>query len=121
MKTLKSVLSYFTVILAAASPDSFAAQTYKVTASLSHSGQVFGSPVVVVESGTPVEIAVTGENAYKLKLTVSPRAADKLKVAATLESLYGSISPVVVLRSGQTASVSSSGITIRLTVEEYGS
>ena len=121
MKAFKFVFSCFAATLVAASSDGFAAQTYKVTASLSNSGQVFGSPTVVVQSGTPAEIAVTGENAYKLKVTVSPAGADKLKVAATLESQYGSISPVVVVRSGQPASVSSNGLTILLTAQEYGS
>ena len=122
MKAFKFVFSCFAATLVAASSDGIAAQTYKVTASLSsNSGQVFGSPTVVVQSGTPAEIAVTGENAYKLKVTVSPAGADKLKVAATLESQYGSISPVVVVRSGQPASVSSNGLTILLTAQEYGS
>jgi len=109
------------VSLALASSDGVAAQTYKVSASLSHSGQIFGSPVVVVQSDTPADIAVTGANAYKLKLTVSPAGADTLKVAAALESQYGSISPVVVVHSGQPASVSVSGITILLTAQEFGS
>ena len=121
MKAFKVLLSCFAATLVAASSDGFAAQTYKVTASLSNSGQVFGSPTVVVQSGTQAEIAVTGENAYKLKLTVSPAGADKLKVAATLESQYGSISPVIVVRTGQPASVSSNGVTILLTAQEYGS
>ena len=121
MKAFKFVFSCFAATLVAASSDGIAAQTYKVTASLSNSGQVFGSPTVVVQSGTPAEIAVTGENAYKLKLTVSPAGADKLKVAAILESQYGSISPVVVVRSGRPASVSSNGITILLTAQEYDS
>ena len=121
MKAFKSVLPCIAVILAAASSSAIATQAYKVTASLSHSGQVFGSPVVVVQSDTPADIAVTGADAYKLKLTVSPGGADKLKVAATLESQYGSISPVVVVRSGQPASVSSNGLTILLTAQEYGS
>jgi len=117
----KLILRCLAVTFVVASSDALAAQTYKVTASLSNSGQVFGSPTVVVQSGTPAEIAVTGENAYNLKLTVSPAGADKLKVAATLESRYGSMSPVVVVRSGQPASVSSNGITILLTAQEYGS
>ena len=121
MKTFKSVFSCFAVILAAASSNAIAAQAYKVTASLSHSGQVFGSPVVVVQSDTPADVAVTGPDAYKLKLTVSPAGADKLKVAATLESQYGSISPVVVVRPGQPASVSSNGVTMLLMVEQHGS
>lgn len=118
MKTFKSVLPCIAVILAAVSSNAIATQAYKVTASLSHSGQVFGSPVVVVQSGTPADIAVTGPDTYKLKLTVSPAGADKLKVAAILESQFGSMSPVVVVRSGQPATVSSNGVTILLMVEQ---
>ena len=117
----KTLLSCLSVSLAVVSSDGVAAQTYKVSASLSHSGQVFGSPIVVVQSDTPADIAVTGANAYKLRLTVSPAGADRLKVAAALESQYGSISPVVVVHSGQPASVSVNGIAILLTAEEFGS
>ncbi len=98
-----------------------AAETYTVSASLLHNGKQFGAPTLVVEPNTPASMEVTGPSGYKLSLTVSELASDKIKVAATLDSSFGKMAPVVVVHPGQPATVALGELEFGLTVQRTGS
>ena len=104
-----------------ASFNCLAADTYRVTANLSHNGKSFGEPVAVVNADTPASVEVSGPNGYKLGFTVTDLAKDEIKVAATLDSPYGTISPVVVVRPGQPGTVTVGDLELTLTVHRIGS
>ncbi len=104
-----------------ASFGSFAAETYKVTARLSHAGKSFGEPVAVVSADTPATLEVAGPDAYKLKFTVTDVANHEIKVSAELDSSHGSIAPVVVVKPGEPAIVSVGDLSLTLTVDRTGS
>ena len=92
-----------------------AADTYKVSAQLSHQGRVFASPVVVAHEGEPAKISVRGENGYTLQLTVVPAPEGKLSVAANLKSSLGDMAPAVVVEPGKQASMSVGDMAMSIT------
>jgi len=98
-----------------------AADTYKVTANLSHNGKSFGEPAAVVRADALASVEVAGPDAYKLEFTVTDVAKDEIKVAATLDSSYGTIAPVVIVKPGQPATVTVGDLSLTLTVDRTGS
>ena len=104
-----------------ASFNCLAADTYKVTANLSHDGKSFGDPIAVVYADTAATVEVSGPNGYKLGFTVTDLAKDEIKVAATLDSSYGTMAPVVVVRPGQPGTVAVGDLELTLTVHRIGS
>ena len=120
MATRKSSLALAAFALAA-SFNCLAADTYKVTANLSHNGKSFGAPVAVVKADTPASVEVSGQNGYKLSFIVTNLAKDEIKIATTLDSAYGTIAPVLVVRPGQPGTVSVGDLELTLTVHRTGS
>ncbi|WP_162615842.1 hypothetical protein [Solilutibacter oculi] len=90
--------------------------SYEVSAKLTHGGQAFAAPSAVVLANKPASIEVTGPDGYKLTLTVTDLAPDKIQVAAHLDSAYGSMAPTVVVRPDKSASVSVGDLGLELTV-----
>ena len=95
----------------ASPPDS-----YQVSAKLTRAGQTFAAPSAVVLANKPASLEVTGPDGYKLTLTVTDLAPDKIQVAAHLDSAYGSMAPTVVVRPDKSASVSIGDLGLELTV-----
>jgi hypothetical protein len=95
--------------LAAVADDSF-----KVSATLSHKGVVFASPVLVIKDRTLASVVVAGENGYKLALTVSDIGDGKLKINTNLDSSHGSISPTLITQLGELSSIRVGDISISL-------
>ena len=93
---------------------------YEVSAKLMHAGQPFATPNAVVLADKPASIGVTGPGGYKLMLTVTDIAPDKIQVAASLDSSHGSMAPTVVVRPGRPASVSVGELGLELTVRRSG-
>ena len=90
--------------------------SYAVSARLTHAGQAFAAPSAVVLANKPASIEVTGPDGYKLTLTVTDLAPDKIQIAAHLDSSHGSIAPTVVVRPDKPASVSIGDLGLELTV-----
>jgi hypothetical protein len=90
--------------------------SYEISAKLTHGGQVFAAPSAVLLANKPASIEVTGADGYKLTLTVTDLAPDKIKVAAHLDSAHGVMAPTVVVRTGKPASVSVGDLGLELTV-----
>lgn len=116
MRVCLSILT--TLALCVSASLSFAGPpgTYEVSAKLTHAGQPFAEPSAVVRANTPASIEVAGPNGYKLTLTVTDMAPDKIQVAADLDSPHGSMAPTVIVRPGQPASVSVGNLGLELTV-----
>ncbi|MCC5855866.1 MAG: hypothetical protein JJU10_09340 [Idiomarina sp.] len=100
-------MTLFTRLLALAAflPFATVAETYSVSATLSHQGAPFASPSAVVRSDTPAAIEVTGDQGFRLTLTLTDLDADQIKVNTSLESAFGSMAPEVTLRPGAPATV----------------
>ena len=99
----------------------FAAATYKITANLLHNGESFGEPAIVVRADTLALMEVHGPDGYKLEFTVTQLVKDEIKVVAKLDSSYGTLAPVVVLKPGQPATVTVGDLSLTLTVDRTGS
>lgn len=107
--------------LGLASLEAAACGSFKVSAQLSHQGKAFAAPSAVVKDGVPASIEVSGPNGYKLSLTVTDVAPDKIRVAATVDSSHGAMAPTLVVRPGQPATVTIGDIGLTLTVQRSGS
>lgn len=83
MRFGKAALGVVALVLAATSFTSFAAELYTVSANLSHSGHLIGSPSVVVKNGVEATVAVSGPNGYKLALNVTDVGKGQLKIVTT--------------------------------------
>lgn len=94
--------------------------TYGVSAKLLHAGQIFAEPNAVVSAGKPANIETTGTDGYKLTLTVTDVAPDKIRVVANLESAHGAMTPTVLLRPDTPASVSVGDLELELKVSRRG-
>lgn len=94
--------------------------SYEVTATLSHAGKSFASPSAVVQADKPASIEVSGADGYKFAFTVSDLTSDTIKVVASLDSLYGSMEPTLVVYPGQPASVAVDDLMLEITVRRGG-
>ena len=99
-------LALFCAVAALAlSCDAAAADHWRVAAALLHDGRQFAKASAVVAADRPATIEVDGEAGYSLTLAVEDIGRGQLRLNAILVSAYGSMSPAVVLRPGQTANV----------------
>ena len=106
-------------VLLASSLAPFAARAsgpYAVSLELSHHGEVFATPSVVVRDADPASMEVSGASGYKLVLTVRELAADRIEVVASVDSTHGSISPTVVVKPGVPASMTIGEMGLTVTV-----
>lgn len=99
-----------------ASPLSIASDAYKVSATLSHAGKPFATPTATVLAGHPARVGVSGTNGYTLSLTVTQLAADRIQVAAGVDSAYGTMQPTVVVHPDQPTTVSAGDLRLEVTV-----
>lgn len=90
--------------------------SYEVAARLTHAGKSFAAPSAVVLANKLASIEVSGPDGYRLTLTLTDLAPDKIQVAAKVDSSYGSMAPTVVVRPGKSASVSVGELGLELTV-----
>jgi hypothetical protein len=91
-----------------------AGDSFKVSATLSHKGVVFASPVLVVRDRALASVEVAGENGYKLALTVSDIGDGKLSIKTNLDSSHGSISPSLIIQPGDLSTVRVGDISVSL-------
>lgn len=121
MSARKGVSILLVLALGMASSSGVAAQRYTVSASLLHKGKQFAAPVVVVDDSTPADIEVSGADGYTFSVAVTRAGVDKLRISSHLDSPYGSMAPVVVVRPGEPATVSVGDIAVSFTAERSGS
>ena len=108
-------LSALSVPVAAA-----ASGSYRVSATLAHAGEAFAAPVAVVRADEEARVEVSGENGYSFAFTVTDLAADRIQVAAALDSGHGSMDPTVVVRPDTPATVSVGDLSLEITVSRTG-
>jgi len=95
---------------ATASPD-----TYRVSADLSQDGQTFATPVLIVQRGVPADIEVSGSKGYRFEITVDAADNASVRVATQLSKNNEKVSPVLLVKLGESASVRVGDIGIKLT------
>ena len=121
MLIYKKSLVLVAAFLALFSFNCLAAEQYKVSTSLTHNDKAFAAPTVVVKNNTPATIETSGPSGYKLSLTITDVAPDKIRVATTVESQHGNFAPTVVVQPGKPATVSVGDMGITITVDRAGS
>lgn len=85
--------------------DAGAVDHWRVAAAMFHDGRQFAKASAVVADGRLSTIRVDGEGGYALTLGVEDLGRGRLRLNAMLVSGYGSMSPTLVLRRGQTANI----------------
>lgn len=93
-----------------------AGEAYKVSATLSHQGEAFAAPVLLVKRGVAARIATSGPAGYGMSVTVDPLSDGSLRVASRVDSAHGEMAPVLVVDPGQVSSVSVGDLSLSLTV-----
>jgi len=121
MSTWIKIIAFVALALPLASSLATTPASYEVSATLSHAGKSFATPSAIVRADKPASIEVSGADGYKLTLTVTDLAPDKIKVAANLDSSHGAMAPTVVVRPGQPGSVTVGDLSLTLTVSRSGS
>lgn len=106
------------LLLPIATADAVDPATYDVSATLRHSGSVFAEPRLRLRPGVPARIEVAGPDGYSLGLQILETNPDALDVEARLDSMHGSMSPTLVVRPGQPASISIGELQLDITVQE---
>ena len=120
MRNLPRIFAAVAFTAFSASSLATAPGSFKVSATLSHSGKIFASPSAVVVAGQPASIEVSGADGYKISLTVTDVAVDKIQVVAQVNSAHGSMHPTVIVRPNQPATVSVGDLELRLSVTRSG-
>ena len=103
-KNLSAALGVFLCL--AASCASAQDQRFKLELDVSHMGKAIGSPTVIVREGVPGSVEVTGPNGYKITFIATDAGEGKIKIATTFASPEGSSSPTVIVKDGQSGSIS---------------
>jgi hypothetical protein len=116
----KSVIVLAALVALAFSTSASAADTYKVSVTLSHAGETFASPAFVVHANKEAKVAVSGDGGYELKFTVTDLAQDKIQVAANVISEYGSMDPIMIVHPDTAAAVSVGDLRLEITVSRGG-
>ena len=97
-----------------------AADSYRVSATVSHSGKWVAAPSAVVLADKPASIEVPGDDGYTLAFTVTDLEADKIQIAVNLESAHGSMAPTMVIHPDKPATVSVGDLSLEVTVGRSG-
>jgi len=93
------------VATVALSCDAAPAGRWRIAAALLHDGRTFAKASAVVAADRPATVKVDGEAGYSLSFVIEDIGRGQLRLNAALESAYGSMSPAIVLRPGQTAKI----------------
>jgi hypothetical protein len=104
----------------AMSCDAGAVDHWRVAAALLHDGRQFAKASAVVAADRPATIEVDGKAGYSLTLGIEEIGRGRLRLNAILVSAYGSMSPAVVLRPGQTANIAIDHVGLVLKVRRVG-
>jgi len=120
MRNLPRIFAAVTFSVFSVSSLAAASGLYKVSATLSHAGKTFAAPSVVVSAGQPASIEVSGADGYKITLTVTDVAVDKIQVVAQVNSAHGSMHPTVVVHPNQPATVSVGNLQLGLSASRRG-
>ena len=94
-----------------------AADSYKVSAQIAHSGAPVGSPTLMVKEGVPGRVSTTGDNGYALQVTVNQGDQDTIELKAQLETRRASVSTEVTTKLGKPVKLSTGDIDFGVTVE----
>jgi hypothetical protein len=116
-KTCFTLATFFALAFPAVA---LASDSYKVSSTLSHSGEAFASPTAIVRADQEASIVVSGDNGYEFTFTVTDLAPDQIKVAAKVTSDHGSMDPTVVVRPDTPATVSVGELQLEITVSRSG-
>jgi hypothetical protein len=78
---------------------------WRIAAAMLHDGRLFAKTTVTVAEDRPATVTLDGDAGYSLSVVVEDVGRGRLRLNAALETAYGSMSPAVVLRPGQTAKI----------------
>lgn len=83
----------------------FAADRWHVQATLLHDDTVFARPALMVRNGEAGVVEVSGEDGYRLELSITEVPDGGVRIAAVLQSTHGDAAPVLVVTPGEPADV----------------
>ena len=95
--------------------------SYRLSFVISHQGEIVGSPAVVVKDGVPGSIEVSGADGYSLSFTTTDAGAGKIRIATQFTSPSGTSSPTIIVKDGQSGSLSDGNYEFKVVATRQGS
>lgn len=97
----------------------FAAQKYKVTASMVHLGQVVAAPVIIVEEGEAARIHQVGPPNFTMSVVIYPIKGDQVQISLDYSSGSVSASPSLVVPIGEPYQTSTDKLVVNLQIDRH--
>jgi hypothetical protein len=97
-----------------------AGNTYKVTAEIIQSGKQIASPTIVVKSGAPAVMKISGDNGYEFAVEVMSAEEDTVDVTAKVRTAKGEFSTKLNGKMETPMTVSTGDIGLKITVRPQG-
>ena len=94
--------------------------SYKISAVIAAAGKELGKPTVAVKAGEPASVSVSGDNGYRLELTVSESGPGTVEVVTHLNASAGSVATTVVTPIGRAVVVATDALNLQITVQPGG-
>ena len=93
---------------------------YKVAAVIAAGGKELGKPTVTLKAGKPASVSVSGENGFRLELTVTESEPGTVEVDTRLNASAGSVATTVVTPVGKPVVVATDALSLQITVQPGG-
>ena len=119
MRFVKATAPLVIAALCCLSP-ALAGNTYKVSAEITESGKQVASPTVVVNSGTPAVMKISGDNGYEFAVEVTPADKGTIDVTARVRTGKGEFSTKLNGNLDTPMTVSTGDIGLKITVLPQG-
>jgi len=117
MRLIKAIAPV--VIALSCSNPVFAGTTYKVAAEITESGKQIASPTVVVKSGAPAVLKISGDNGYEFAVEVLPAEKGTIDVTAQVRTSKGEFSTKLNGNVDTPMTVSTGDIGLKITVNPH--
>lgn len=120
MRVAKFLLAFSTLILPAIGWSAEGA-TYVVNAELRHQGSMLAAPTMTVTENQPATMELSGENGYRLEVTLapSPDGDDGLAVDARVFTAHGELVQTLTVSPGVPAEAAEGDLKLGLTVQAH--
>lgn len=106
------ILSLFTFAYAA-TPD------YKVSMRVVENGEELASPSMLIEEGADASISLAGDHPVSIGLVVTEQGSDEFHLHTEIETSSNEISPELLVRQGEWASVAVDEFEFHVMVEDH--
>lgn len=110
------LMASLAIMLFAATAAHAGGDRYRIDTTLLHDGKPFAAPAMTVLGGEPATIETSGPEAFKLVVTATGIDAETVRIEADLDSVHGSMQPMMIVRTGEPASMAVGDLRVEMKV-----